>query len=137
MEIATCRNCGKIFNHIRGQMLCPTCMKAMDEKFKEVKNYVYDHPSVGIHQLSKEMDVPTSQINRWIREERLTFTEDSAIVITCEKCGANILTGRLCEKCKKELVGGLSNAAGLNKRQLEPEKKENRSTTNRMRFLDQ
>ncbi len=136
MEIATCRNCGKIFNYIRGQLLCPTCQKELDGKFKEVKNYVYEHPHVGISELSKEMDVSVSQINYWIREERLCFAEDSAIGINCEKCGTSIKTGRFCDKCKAELTNGLAEAAGLHRKPATPERRGPREPESRMRFLD-
>ncbi len=137
MEIATCKNCGKLFNYIRGQALCPACQKEMDAKFKEVKKYVYDHPNVGIHQLAKDMEVSVQQINRWVREERLIFSEDSDIGVFCEKCGALIRTGRLCDKCKKELMGGLSNAAGLNNKKAEERRQQQKAAISKMRFLDQ
>lgn len=135
MEIATCRNCGKIFNHIRGQLLCPTCQKELDGKFKEVKKYIYDHPKVGMRELSEECGVTVTQINRWIREERLCFAEDSPITINCESCGASIRTGRFCHSCKSKLSDEIAGAAGIHKE--EPAVKKMRETKeNKMRFLD-
>ncbi|WP_054739642.1 hypothetical protein [Cellulosilyticum ruminicola] len=32
----------------------------------------------------------------------------SPMMLTCERCGASILTGKYCNKCKAELVGELS-----------------------------
>ena len=137
MEVTTCRNCGKLFNHIRGQILCPSCQKELEGKFAEVKKYIYEHPNAGIHEVSKEMDVSVTQINHWIREERLCFAEGSEIGISCEKCGTSIRTGRSCARCKQELTNTFSEAAGLKK--SVPNRREGsplRTNDNRMRFLD-
>ena len=81
MEVITCKSCGKIFNYISGSRVCPQCVKKMDEKFAEVKKYVYDHPKIGINELAEEMDVSIRQIKRWVKEERLCFSEDSPVGI--------------------------------------------------------
>lgn len=45
----------------------------------EVKKYVREHPNVDVKELSEEMDVSVRQINRWVREERLVFSDDSPV----------------------------------------------------------
>ena len=47
------------------------------------------------------------QINRWIREERLSFSPDSSYGIPCENCGRMIRTGRFCDECKTKLTNTL------------------------------
>ena len=135
MEVITCKSCGKLFNFIQGERICPACKKKMDEKFTEVKKYVYANPGVGLNELSEVMEVSVKQIRRWIREERLTFTEDSPIGIECENCGATIKTGRFCKQCKDKLQNGLSDAAGLRIRAVAPAPKKV-SSESKMRFLD-
>ena len=115
MEVITCKSCGKIFNYISGSRICPQCVKKMDEKFTEVKKYVYDHPKIGINELAEEMDVSIRQIKRWVKEERLCFSEDSPVGIECENCGTLIKTGRFCKSCKDKLSSGLKDAAGMNR----------------------
>ena len=58
--------------------------------------------------VSEELDVSVHQINQWIREERLSFSEDSGVMISCEKCGKNIRTGRYCDGCKASLARELT-----------------------------
>lgn len=136
MEIITCAKCGRIFNYIAGPRICPGCSKQLEDKFAEVKKYVQQHPRIGLNELAEAMDVSIAQIRRWIREERLCFTDDSPIGIECEGCGVTIKTGRYCKQCKDKLSNGLSNAAGLNRPKIVEERKK-RSTDNKMRFLDQ
>lgn len=133
MEVVTCKGCGRLFNHIRGERLCPACQKKMDDLFMEVKKYVREHPDVEIHTLSKEMDVSVAQIKRWVREERLVFSKDSPVGIPCENCGRTIKTGRYCEMCKTKLTNEFRQAAGMS----EQKKREIRkSSESKMRFLD-
>ena len=48
-------------------------------------------------------------IKQWVREERLTFSDDSPITFACENCGKEIKTGRFCPDCKNKLGNKLDN----------------------------
>jgi hypothetical protein len=134
MEVRNCKSCGKLFNYMAGPPLCPACIAAMDAKFEEVKEYVYDHPRVGIQEVSEEMEVSIGQIKQWIREERLAFAEDSMIGLECEGCGVTIKTGRFCKACKDKLAKGLTDLYPAEK-QPQPKQKDSRDNP-KMRFLD-
>lgn len=133
MEIISCKNCGRLFNYVQGDRVCPACVKKMDEKFAEVKKYVRDNPKVDINVLSSEMDVSIRQIKRWIREERLCFTDESPIGLNCENCGAVIKTGRYCRSCKDQMTTRLQGAAGV--KEPAPQQQKKTSSDNKMRFL--
>lgn len=134
MEVKNCKGCGRLFNYLSGPPLCPTCAKTLDGKFEAVKEYVYDHPRVDMQEVSEVMEVSISQIKQWIREERLSFAEDSMIGIDCEGCGVTIKTGRYCKSCKDKLARGLSDLYPTSKPQQQ--KKDPRENP-KMRFLDQ
>ena len=135
MEVRNCKGCGKLFNYLSGPPLCPTCAKALDLKFEEVKSYVYDHPRCDMQEVSEEMEVSIAQIKQWIREERLSFAEDSLIGIDCESCGVTIKTGRFCNSCKDRITNGLSN---LYKQPEKPVlRKKDPKENPRMRYLNQ
>ena len=102
----------------------------------EVKKYVREHPNVDVKELSEEMDVSVRQINRWVREERLVFSDDSPVGLPCESCGVTIKTGRFCDKCKAELATGFRHAAGQDKRPAPQPAPRKGVADSRMRFLD-
>lgn len=110
MEIKNCKLCGRIYNYVLGPNLCPACKKKQDDKFHEVKQFIYDNPGVGVGTVAEEMDVSVAQIRQWVREERLQFAEGSVTDITCESCGQPINTGRYCARCKEHMVKELGNA---------------------------
>ena len=134
MEARNCKECGKLFNYMEGAPVCPACAKKLEDKFVEVKEYVYDNPSATINQVAEDNEVSTQQIKRWIKEERLAFSESSPIGIECEKCGAMIKTGRFCKNCKRMLENSFGNMYQTKKQAVE--RKRPGSAEAKMRFLD-
>lgn len=134
MNVRNCRKCGKLFNYSFGQPICPQCKEATEEKFKEVKKYIQEHPNCGIPEVSRECEVETGQIQQWIREERLEFTSESMVGLNCESCGTPIRSGRYCDSCKAQLVNGFQAATRKPAPPQQPPKK-NDSEGPKMRFL--
>jgi flagellar operon protein (TIGR03826 family) len=132
MDVKNCKECGRLFNYIGGQRLCPECRSKLEDKFAEVKKYIDTNKGASISTVSMDMDVSIPQLHQWIREERLNFTEDSAVTLDCEICGTAIRTGRYCEKCKSDMS---KNLGGLYKQDKLQVKKDEREKA-RMRFLD-
>lgn len=110
MNVRNCRKCGRIFNYVAGPPICPACREAEEEKFQEVKKYIQDHTGCSVAEVSEACDVTTSQIQTWLREERLELCEGSGIGLFCENCGASILTGRYCNKCKAAMAERLESS---------------------------
>ena len=133
MDVRNCKGCGRLFNYITGPSLCPKCTKELDDKFTEVKKYIYDHPGAGIQEVSDVMEVSIAQLKRWVREERLEFSEQSNVGLECESCGTMIRTGRFCHACKEKLANNFSSVY----RDPQMEKKRDRKDAARMRFLSE
>ncbi len=131
MNVKNCKRCKRLFNYIAGPPICPECKAKEEELFQTVKKYIDAHKGVNITTVAQECEVEIDQIQRWVREERLQFSDASAAGIVCEKCGANILTGRFCEKCKKEMANNLNEL--LPKKGPAPKKPTKESP--KMRFL--
>lgn len=134
MNVRNCRKCGRIFNYVAGPLLCPRCREEMEVKFQEVKEYIRNNPGSGIAEVAEACNVPTSQIQQWLREERLELTENSAILLSCESCGAPIRSGKYCERCKYEMTMGFR-AAMDNKKPQEPTRPKDPRDNPRMRYL--
>ncbi len=132
MDVRSCKNCGRLFNYLQGASICPACKKKLEDKFMRVRDYVREHDTATLKEISEENDVSTKQIKQWVREERLTFTSNSPVGIECETCGAMIRTGRFCEKCKNSMASNLQKMYAMPP--VEEQKK--RKDKDRMRFLD-
>ena len=135
MNVRNCRKCGKLFNYVTGLPICPACKEKAEESFQVVKKFIRENPRADIREVSAACEVETSQIQQWIREERLEFTEDSPIKLPCENCGTMIRAGKYCEKCKAAMAKNLSNAIDKPK-VITQERPDRRDAQSRMRFLD-
>lgn len=136
MNVVNCRKCGKLFNYIAGQHICPTCKEKSEQKFQEVKKYIQTHGRCSMAEVCEECDVEPGQVQSWIRQERLQFADDSPIKVACESCGAMIGSGKYCEKCKNEMSKNLSNMMTKPVEELKNEPRmKPADTKNRMRFL--
>ena len=109
MGVSNCKRCGKIFNYVVGQRICEGCRKELEVMFQQVKEYIRENPNQGIKDVSEGTEVPESIIQQWVREERLEFSKGAG-VLSCEKCGAPIATGRFCDRCKSEMSNNLTAA---------------------------
>lgn len=132
MDVRNCKKCQKLFN-FTGEPLCPACIKEMEDKFFEVRDYIYANPTASMATVAEENDVPIQQIKKWVRQERLTFSKDSGITIDCESCGRPILTGRFCKECQKNMTDKFTSIYRGSEPQVKKEGKG--SSKGKMRFL--
>ncbi len=139
MNVRNCRKCGKMFNYISGMPICPSCKEAMEAKFQEVKEYIREHKGVGIKEVAEACDVEPQQITAWLRDDRLEVTEDSAMMLNCESCGAPIRSGRFCDRCKNQVTNGFGQMTrdynAQKAAELAAKMKKDEKDNARMRFL--
>ena len=133
LNAQACKRCGKLFNYVTGDKLCPICKEEMEEKFQEVRKYIQEHKGASMTEVAEECDVQSTWIQKWLREERLELTEGSAITIDCESCGAPIRSGRLCNSCADKFRAAAGNYIRSNR--PEQEISLQRSNSAKMRFL--
>lgn len=133
MDVRTCKSCKRIFNYLSGPVICSACADKLEEKFKEVKDYIREHPGAPLQKVSDDNEVSVKQLKNWVREERLKFDDDSPVGIECMNCGAMIKYGKYCETCKGKMINTLSHAVHEEPKKVEVSRK---SDGNRMRFLD-
>lgn len=136
MNIRNCKLCGRIFNYVSGPSTCPSCRESMEAKFQEVKEYIREHRGVGIMEVAEACDVDPAQIRQWLRDDRLEVTEDSAIFLNCDSCGAPIRSGKFCERCKDSMSKNFGDVLKAGRPQPQPQPQKSSSDDSaRMRFL--
>ena len=133
MAIINCKKCGKMFNYITGDKICPVCKDAQEAVFQRVKKFVQENKGASMDVICAECEVEAKLVKQWIREERLFFADDSPVKISCERCGCQISSGRFCDKCKNEMVDSLNSA--IKKEAPKPEAPKKLRDGNKMRFL--
>lgn len=132
MDVRPCKQCKRLFNYLSGPAICSACREKLEEKFQEVKNYIRENPTASLQDVSEANDVTVKQLKQWVREERLTFSDDSPVGIECMNCGAMIKCGKYCDTCKSKMINTLHHSIEEEPKEESPKK----SDGNRMRFLD-
>ena len=64
MEVRNCKGCGRLFNYLQGQPLCPACVADLEEKFQQVKMFLRENPNATLKVVSEENDVYVKQIKK-------------------------------------------------------------------------
>lgn len=124
VNVKKCRECGKIFQYF-GKDICPECLQKLDDWFMEIRDYLDEHPSAKVSELSQELEIKEKVIMDFIRQGRIMLKE---AVITCNNCGKPINGGDMCDECKSNIGGKLSEAIAL-KKKLEEERKQDLSVS--------
>ena len=47
MDVRNCKMCGRLFNVLNNERICPACQKKLEDKFHEVKEYLEEHPGAS------------------------------------------------------------------------------------------
>lgn len=110
-QLQSCIRCNKIFLYSGvGKCICAKCNAADEELFCSVKDYIYDHPSALIKEVAEKTGVGVGRIKSYLKEGRLIISDDSAIFLNCEVCGAQLKFGRVCRKCAETLTNEMKSA---------------------------
>lgn len=134
LSVLNCRRCGRIFRSENRMIICPICVKELEESFDIVKEYVYENPTATIVEVAKDTEVSMEQIKKWVREERLILTNPVGAGIDCQKCGVAINTGKFCNECKMSMANDLQGIYKKERPQASVEKKKDDKA--KMRYLD-
>lgn len=133
MDVRNCKRCGKIFTY-RGFPVCQECINEDERDFKEVRDYLDDHPGASTMEVSAQTGIDVKTITRFLREGRLE-AEGITLVdsdLSCEKCGKPIGSGRYCDDCLKKIQAELKDAAN----RLEKAKEREWANRGRVHTLD-
>lgn len=133
MELKNCEKCGRAFGAERNETICTKCAtEHIEDDFKKVRDFLYDNPGVGVRTVSEETGVAERVIIKLLRDDRIEVADENNALLTCDKCGVGIKSGRICDKCKNELAKDLMGAA----KSLKPEEKAPEKTSNKGKGVD-
>lgn len=130
--------CGKEFFPTLGVTKCEECLKKDMELQQQVREYVEKHPGVTVVDVSKLFSISPTRVRQMIRNDVIQFSDNSAIKIACEKCGAPIIGGRFCDKCSQLMMasGAYQNNKELPKTpKLVVDERYTKKNKGKMRFI--
>lgn len=109
MALSNCVECGRLFNKTR-ERVCEKCLKAEEEEFDRVVEYIRTERVYFIPQISDETGVGQQRIMKWVRDGKLELasgTEQS--MDGCKRCGQPTSGGaEICSSCRKKLAAEIA-----------------------------
>lgn len=116
MQLINCRQCGKVCLDNPLQ-LCPDCAATRQAEEDKVLEYLREHAHASLVEICRETGVAEDIVTDMVRRGRLVNYQ---ITYKCEVCGAPITSGRLCDKCSRNVVSQMPRAWGPRQQERPP-----------------
>ena len=105
-----CSICQKAIPKSYQSDICPQCMD--NNLFSDVKDFIRNN-DVNEYQVAEYFHLPVRKIKGWIKEGRIEYKEQNEKMVTfgrvhCQRCGAPVTFGTLCQKCLKLINNNVS-----------------------------
>ena len=96
-----CIYCGSELEEIGvGIYRCVKCGEENYDYLRTVRNFLEKEGAKPATVISKETGVPRNVVDHFLRQEYLEIPKLAPERLSCQKCGAPIRTGYLCDNCK-------------------------------------
>ena len=97
-----CPLCGGRLRYIGGgEYKCIKCYRTQMDDYGKVRDYLYKHGNASMKEIAASTGVSEELLVELLRLGKLEMRGDSPFKISCEMCGRQISSGRICEKCQK------------------------------------
>ncbi|WP_181347258.1 TIGR03826 family flagellar region protein [Thalassobacillus sp. CUG 92003] len=103
-ELANCPRCGEIF--VKGRIdVCVACYKEEERAFETVYVFIRkrQNRTATMQQVVEATGVEEQLIQKFVKQKRLNTTQFPQLSYSCERCGAQIQEGRICDGCNGNL----------------------------------
>ncbi|UOR11668.1 TIGR03826 family flagellar region protein [Halobacillus amylolyticus] len=107
-ELANCPRCHGLF--MKGSAsVCQNCLKQEERDFQTVYAFMRkkQNRTANVMEIVEGTGVDEVTIRGFVKVKRLHPAQFPEVTYDCEKCGAQIRDGRLCESCTNEIQDGV------------------------------
>ena len=125
-ELSNCPKCNGIFVKTKFREICENCWKEEETAYDTVYKFIRkrENRAATITQVVEATGVEEELLLKFIRTGRLKLTQFPNLGYPCDKCGAIIRKGKLCENCAGELRQELDSYQKEEERKKEIENRE-------------
>ncbi len=97
-----CKYCkGTLKETTKGVYVCDNCRRENYDYYRSVKRYLQENGAATAIEIERVTGVPRNVVAYFLKNESLEITKFDLYRMTCQRCGAKIRTGVLCDNCKK------------------------------------
>ena len=107
-DLANCSRCGNVFVKTTRD-ICQDCFKEEERQFEIVYNFMKKRVNrqATIPEIVEATGVKEDLIIKFVKEKRLRSAQFPNLTYPCDRCGKEIVEGRLCQACSDDLSGDL------------------------------
>ena len=107
-DLANCSRCGNVFVKTTRD-ICQDCFKEEERQFEIVYNFMKKRVNrqATIPEIVEATSVKEDLIIKFVKEKRLRSAQFPNLTYPCDRCGKEIVEGRLCQACSDDLSGDL------------------------------
>lgn len=104
-ELANCCRCGTVFVK-NTRDICQDCYQVEEQAFRIVNDFlrIWKNREATLSEIVDATGVEENLLIKFIKEKRLLPSQFPKLAYSCEKCGTNITSGKLCARCSRELL---------------------------------
>jgi len=108
-EVRTCPSCGEFFNYVGVRDVCYKCAQKEEEMYQIVYRFLRkrENRAATVERIVEATGVDKELLYKWVRKGRLHPAVFPNLGYPCDNCGRLTTTGKLCERCAKELKNDL------------------------------
>lgn len=109
-QLDNCPSCGQIYVKNAFREVCETCYKQEEAKYQTVYKYIRqrENRTASMDQVVHDTGVEEYLIIKFIRKGRIQLVHFPNLGYPCDRCGRIIREDKLCQGCKKDIHGQLS-----------------------------
>lgn len=109
-QLDNCSSCGQIYVKNAFREVCETCYKEEEAKYQTVYKYIRqrENRTATMDQVVEDTGVEEYLIIKFIRKGRIQLVHFPNLGYPCDRCGRIIREDKLCQSCKKDIHGQLS-----------------------------
>ncbi|WP_428909651.1 TIGR03826 family flagellar region protein [Niallia sp. Krafla_26] len=104
-DLVNCAGCGKIMVRNQFRDICQECYTEEERQFEVVYKFMRkrQNRAATMEQVVEATGVSEELILKFIKSGRIQVTQFPNLGYPCDKCGAIIQKGKLCDSCTNEL----------------------------------
>lgn len=129
-ELTNCPNCNEIFVKSHFRDVCEKCWKEEELAYEKVYKFIRkrENRAATMDQVVEATEVKEELLLKFVKTGRLKLTQFPNLGYPCDKCGAIIKEGKLCDDCTEDLRKELEIHTMEEDRRKEIEKREKHAT---------
>jgi len=124
-ELGNCARCGTVFaKTIRD--VCSSCYREEEQAFQTVYRFLSKRKNreATLSEIVAATDVEEELVIKFMKQKRLRASQFPKLAYPCEKCGEDIVEGRLCRDCSTDIKTKLEHYDEMEKIRSKRRKKE-------------